>query len=168
MQVIDDSFGAGKYYRERYGLDIASLGDILQQSLENLYSRGILLTPDKLFTKLERCGVKIRPGTVDRGRLLALLNRVPAEPFALTHQGARFWYESQQHPFSREEIQFLVERFPLETARYYPSLWKSHLLDYQSNCLPDYMETELFDPEECIFQQRGQKSKCKRNAALPV
>ena len=168
MQTLNNSESAEVYYKERYGLDISSLGDIHRRSLENLYFRGVELSADKLFTKLEMCGIDIRPGTVDRARLIALMHRVPAEPASLTHQGARFWDMSQRRPFSPEEILFLVNRFPKETARYYPSLWKGYLLAFQNKYLPDYVETELFDPEECIFQQRGQKDERERNAALLV
>jgi hypothetical protein len=159
MENLKQEEGAVEYYKERYGIDITEFGDILRLSLENLFLKGVRLSPDKLFTKLSQCGVQVRPGTVDRTRLLALVKRVPAEPAGLTHHGARFWYESQLRPFDTEEIMFLSQRFPKETAKRYPSLWKGYLMDFNTRNLPDYVETELLDSDECVFQQRGERSE---------
>lgn len=159
MENLKIEEGAVKYYKERYGVDITEFGDILRLSLENLYHQRVRLSPEKLFNKLEQCGVQLRPGTVERTRLLALIKRVPAEPEGLTQQGARFWYDSQLRPFNQEEIKFLSQRFPKETAERYPSLWKAYLLDFNAQNLPDYVETELFDRDECVFQQRSERSE---------
>ena len=159
MENLKQEEGAVEFYKERYGIDITEFGDILRLSLENLFLHGVRLSPDKLFTKLTQCGVQLRPGTVDRTRLLALFKRVPAEPAGLTHQGARFWYESQLRTFDTEEIMFLSQRFPIETAERYPSLWKGYLMDFNARNMPEYVETELLDSDECVFQQRCERSK---------
>lgn len=168
MEILKTDFGAEDYYKERFGIDLNSLPTTVRLSLENLYYKGKRMSAKKLFSKLEMCGVNLRPGTVDRQRLAKLTRRVDAEPPFLTHAGARFWYDSQPHPFTPEELLFLAQRFPEETARLYPSLWKCYLLSYQQECLPGYVETELFDSDECIFQQRSQKCERKRNAAVVV
>lgn len=151
--------GASVYYRERYGINLGDLSSVLRLSLENLYRKGVRMNPDKLFNKLEQCGVSLRTGTVERTRFTALTNRVKAEPAGLTHSGARFWYASQMQPFNEEEIVFLAQRFPEQTATLYPSLWKGYLLFARKKYLIDCARTELLDPGECVFQHDSERSE---------
>lgn len=72
MQTVTKETEAEDFYRERYGIDISGLDQIIRSSLENLYFRDIRLSPSKLYSKLEQCGVKLSPGTVSRVRKEAL------------------------------------------------------------------------------------------------
>lgn len=152
--------GSAVYYKERYGINLGELSDVLRLSLENLYRLGVRMDPVKLFDKLDQCGVNLRTGTVERTRFTALTKRVMPEPAGLTHSGARFWYAAQMQPFNEEEIVFLAQRFPEQTASLYPSLWKSYLLFAREKYLHDCARTELLDPEECVFQNDCERSEC--------
>lgn len=72
MQTVTKETEAEDFYRERYGIDISGLGQIIRSSLENLYFRDIRLSPGKLYSKLEMCGVKLSPTAVSRVRKEAL------------------------------------------------------------------------------------------------
>ena len=152
--------GCNVYYKERYGINLGELSDVIRLSLENLYRRGVRMSPDKLFNKLEQCGVNLRTGTVERTRFTALTKRVMPEPAGLTHSAAHFWYAAQMQPFNEEEIVFLAQRFPEQTASLYPSLWKSYLLFARKKYLHDCACTELLEPEECVFQNDCERSEC--------
>ena len=126
MEVILKEKEAEDYYKEQYGIDITLLEEIVRQSLENLYFRGIRLSPKKLYRKLAACGVRLRPGTMGRLRMESLKEKIPAEPPMLTDHGAMVWYMTQENTFSEEDFGFLADHFPEETAQRYPSLWKKH------------------------------------------
>lgn len=168
MRVLESKEEARLFYRERYGLDIVLFSDVIRQSLENLYFRGVRLSRRALINKFAKCGISLQITSLEHTRLWALTRKVQAEPPSLNHQGARFWYISQPKAFSQEELGFLAKHFPLQMQRLYPSLWKGFLMMYQRNNLPEYVKTELLDSDECIFQQHCERSKRKGNAAFAV
>ena len=130
MEVITTGKEAENYYKERFGINITLLGDIILQSLENLYFRGVRLSSKKLYSKLADCGVRIRTGSVERTRMSSLQKVVEAEPPLLTEFGARMWYLTQPRLFSQEDLSFMRERFPEETALLYPTLQNESFWDY--------------------------------------
>ena len=126
MEVIQNGREAEDFYKETYGIDITMFSEILKQSLENLYFRGIRLSRKALFKKLSDCGVSLCRSKADRIRMAALVRKVEPEPPMLTSFGAKMWYLTQTHPFSTEEISFMVTRFHQKTAMLYPSLCDGH------------------------------------------
>lgn len=127
MQTALNEKTAARFYRERYGIDIQAYNPIIRQSLENLYFRGIHLSPQQLYSKFANCGIILHRISLVRIRFNALTSRVAAEPPYLTSYGARLWYLTQTHPFNEEEIDFLAANYPGQTARMYPWLWRWHL-----------------------------------------
>ena len=122
MEILRNEAAAGVFYRERYGIDIDAYGDIVRQSLENLYLKGVRLSTGKLYNKLAQCGVPLYMFAVNRTRMFALTRRMKAEPPSLSFFGARLWYITQRRPFENCDMAFLSNRFPEETARLYPHL----------------------------------------------
>ena len=168
MKVLESPQLARLFYRERYGLDITVYSDAVRLSLENLYFRGVRLSTRTLYDKLAQCGIEPSYIGTDITRYYALARKVQAEPPCLSHEGARFWYSSQPRSFSTEEIRFLAQHFPKQMQRLYPSLWKAYMLSYTKRNLPDYVESELFDSDECIFQQGRERNERQGDAALTV
>ena len=168
MQNVYNEELADRFYREKYGINIGSYNRIVRQSLENLYFRGRILSAKTLYKKMEECGIELHENSLHRVRFAALVAKVPAEPPLLTHHGARTWYMMQPFVFDYEDISFMAKHFPAEMMRLYPSLWKGYILVNRQKYLPEYISTELFDSEECIFQQDSERPKGKRNAAFAV
>ena len=159
---------AERFYRERYGINICAYNQIIRQSLENLYFRGRILPASLLYKKFEECGIVLRENSLHRIRFSALVAKVAPEPPLLTHYGVRAWYLMQQNGFDAEDLAFMAKFFPEQMARMYPSLWKACLLHFKQKHLPDYVSIELFDSDECIFQQDCERSKGNGCAALTV
>lgn len=162
----DDS--AEVFYKERYGVDINAYGEIIRMSLESLYIKGVRLSNRQLYKKLAQCGIELRTGTLDRTRLTALIKKVRPEPPGLTHKGARMWYLTEPETFTDDDITFMANRFPLEMAQLYPSLWKGYMLSYARRHFPPYIECELLDRDECVFQQNCQRQESDGYAAGAV
>ena len=167
MKVLESSLDARLFYRERYGIDIADYDDVIRQSLENLFFRGKRLSAKALYAKFAQCGINLSTSSIESTRFFALTKKVQPEPFHLSHHGAKFWYMSQPQAFTPEDLVFMALHFPGQMQRLYPSLWKSVMLENQKR-LPDYIATELFDREECVFQQHCERNESKRDAAIAV
>lgn len=159
---------AQAYYRESCGIDITRQGTIVRLSLENLYYRGVRLSQKKLYAKMTQCGIDLHNGVVDRTRMTAVMGKVAPEPPMLTHFGARMWYLTEPYMFDEEDWAFLTSRFPEETAERYPSLWKGYVLEKERERNSRYVVSELFDGDECVFQQDRQKQEGDRNPAFTV
>ena len=123
MDTIDYQTEANEFYKETYGVNIASFPYPLKQSLENLYIKGIHLKPAALYSKLSSCGIDLHMGVLLRTRMAALVKRVPQEPKTLTKEGARLWHQMVERPFDASEIQFMLRNFPEQTRELYPSLY---------------------------------------------
>jgi len=117
---------------------------------------------------MEDCGIVLHENALHRIRIAALVAKVPAEPALLSHEGARLWYLMQTSSFDPEDLAFMAKHCPKKMARLYPSLWKGYMLQCKRKYLPDYVAVELFDRDECIFQQDCERTESKGDAALPV
>ena len=76
MKILTKGNEAEDFYRERYGIDISAFDRITRSSLENLYFRGVRLSPGKLYAKLEQCGISLHRNAVSRVRRKALNHRI--------------------------------------------------------------------------------------------
>ncbi len=168
MRKVYSEEQADRFYREKYGINLSSYNQIIRQSLENLYFRGRILSAELLYKKMEDCGIVLHENALHRIRIAALVAKVPAEPALLSHEGARLWYLMQTSSFDPEDLAFMAKHCPKKMARLYPSLWKGYMLQCKRKYLPDYVAVELFDRDECIFQQDCERTESKGDAALPV